>query len=118
MFVKLTGKELPNDDATSLVISEQEDRLVDCVSNPLFVKWQKKHSAFIACDEAEGEGVVSEDGTKIYHLAGVHSHGRFPYGDVAYEEISEEEYATLKAELEKNNETFTVAEFIAEVNAE
>lgn len=102
MFVKLT----------------KEEQTIDCIENPLFVKWQKRNALFLVCDEADGEGIVSSDGEKIYHLAGVKSSGRFPYGDVAYEEISEEEYATLKAELEENNETFTIAEFIAEVNAE
>lgn len=99
----------------------KEEQVIDCIEDPLFVKWQKKNSVFIACDEPDGEGIVSSDGGKIYHLAGVRSHGRFTFGDVTYEEISEDEYKeTIEqmAEEAKANQTYTLDEAAAIITQE
>ncbi|HAU85033.1 MAG TPA: hypothetical protein DCW90_05920 [Lachnospiraceae bacterium] len=44
------------------------DRLIDLLENPLYVKYQKANDVFLVCSLAEAEGVISSDGNTIWHV--------------------------------------------------
>ena len=42
----------------------------EALSEPVFVMWQEKNKIPIRCSEHKAQGIVSEDGSIIYQLAG------------------------------------------------
>ena len=75
--------------------------IVDVCIDIRFVRWQKRISAFLACDSADSAtGFVASDGSTIYLLDGAEQVNDLSYA--TYTEIDEETYNTLYAELVAN----------------
>lgn len=63
--------------------------IVDVCEEIAFVRWQEKNRKWIICAEKFAEGILSSYGDRIYRLV-----------EAEYAEISAEEYARLRAEID------------------
>ena len=84
----------------------KNNRVIDLLDNPVWVKYQKKHDLMLSCPEYEAQGVVSSDKQKVWHV------DIFPrieavsrkIDTVHLEEIDEYEYEQLLALNKKTPE--------------
>ncbi len=72
------------------------DRMIDLLENPIYVKYQKKNDVFLTCPVFEAQGVISSDGNTIWHVKD------FPsvptkIDTVSLVEIDKYEYTQLRA---------------------
>ena len=73
-----------------------DDRMIDLLENPIYVKYQKKHDVFLTCPVAEAQGVISSDHNTIWHVKDFLS---IPteIDTVSLVEIDKYEYVQLRA---------------------
>lgn len=46
----------------------KNNRMIDLLKDPIYVKYQKKHDVFLVCPENEAQGIVGSDGNTIWHV--------------------------------------------------
>lgn len=46
----------------------KNNRVIDVLDNPRYVKHQKKHDLMLSCPENEAQGVLSSDGKIVWHV--------------------------------------------------
>lgn len=77
------------------------DRVVDVGENPVYVRWQQRNGIFIPVSGAEkANGILSQDGSEIYHISGRPEIPAGGHASVVLVEIPEEEYAALGQRLD------------------
>ena len=74
----------------------KNEKVIDVIENPVYVKYQAKNDVFLLCDESEAECVVSSDGNTIWHVNIYPSISRQGVDTVELVEINEYEYKQLK----------------------
>lgn len=62
---------------------------------PVWVRWQLSNGLLVRCEQEEAQGVVSEDGERIYLIGGQQPHG---IPEAYAEEITEAEYDAIHGE--------------------
>ena len=75
--------------------------IVDACEDIRFVKWQEKNRVWLNCGENNADGIVTSDGESIYLIGEKEIDG---YGHAAYSEITEEESAEIRAEIDAGRE--------------
>ena len=86
--------------------------VVDVVTDTLnFVRENPRNKLLINCEYALANGIVSSDGTVVWHLEGLPKFTKDGYETVRYEVISEDEYISIKESLRTGE---TVSEEIRE----
>ena len=76
--------------------------IVDACEEMRFVKWQNKNCIWLNCEEREADGIVTSNGEDIYILPGGEPVDGFAEG--TYSEITEEEYAEIREEIDAGEE--------------
>jgi len=74
-------------------------QIVDAVEKLDFVRQNPRNRAIISCAPEYANGIVSSDGTVIWHLEGCDRFISGNYETVSAVEISEEEFNTIKEAL-------------------
>lgn len=69
--------------------------VVDAVKNPCFVRYDPRLGLFLACPEAQAQGIASHDGKTYWHLEGCPEFGVDGYITVSAESISAEEATAI-----------------------
>ncbi len=77
-----------------------ENSVVDAIKSPCYVVYVPRLQLFLACPEAEAQGVASRNGTTYWHLEGRPEFGVDGYQTVSAVSISEDEADELIAALE------------------
>ena len=75
----------------------KNNRMIDLLQNPVYVKYQEKHDLFLSCDENEAQGVMSSDSNMIWHVNNFPSISKQNIDTVDLVEIDQYEYVQLKA---------------------
>ena len=78
------------------IISNGE--VVDACDGLSYVRWQERNRLFLSCGEEDADGILSSDGADIYLLPGALTVEGCAH--VTVTEITEEEYAALRDELD------------------
>lgn len=73
---------------------------VDAVHVPVYVCWDSRLKLFLACTEAEAQGIAAHDGTTYWHLEDRPEFGVDGYETVSAVSISEEEADAIIMALE------------------
>lgn len=73
----------------------KNDRMIDLLKDPIYIKYQKKNDVFLTCPLSEAQGVISSDNNTIWHV------NTFPSIDADVDtvdliEIDKYEYSQLK----------------------
>lgn len=74
----------------------KNEKIIDIVENPIYVKYQKKHDTMLLCDESEAQGIVSSDQKYYWHVEGYPTISKKDIDTVSLIEIDEYEYNHLK----------------------
>lgn len=74
----------------------KNDKVIDVLSQLIFLKYQKKHDIMILCSGEEAEAILSSDGETIWHEESLRPIPVDRYDTVRIEEIDEHEYRQLK----------------------
>lgn len=74
----------------------KNNKIIDLVQNPKYIKYQKKHNVMLLCDENEAEGIVSSDGNHYWHVEGFPTMKNISVQTVSLVEIDEYEFNQLK----------------------
>lgn len=74
-------------------------QIVDAIENLNFVRQNPRNRAIISCAPEYANGIVSSDGTVIWHLEGCDRFISGNYETVSAVEISEEEFNSIRAAL-------------------
>lgn len=74
--------------------------VVDAVKNPCYVCYDKRLGLFLACPEAQAQGIASHDGKTYWHLEGCAEFGVDGYDTVSAVSISAEEAEAIIAALD------------------
>ena len=97
-----------------------EHIVIDIICNPHWVIWANKSGRFVLTDETSANGIVSSDGSEVFHLSGTKDFLNYQddYKSVAVVEISEAEYLSLKAQITENaisesGDTLSIEQLIA-----
>lgn len=77
-----------------------ENLIVDAIKNPCYVVYVPRLGLFLACPEAEAQGIASRTGMTYYHLDGREDFGVDGYQTVSAVSISDEEADDLITALE------------------
>ncbi len=76
--------------------------IVDACDGMRFVRWQERNRMMLSCDEAGADGILTSDGSTVYLIeGGLVMDG---YATATYEEITQEEYEELRAEIDAGEE--------------
>lgn len=75
---------------------------VDAVHVPVYVCWDSRLKLFLACTEAEAQGIAAHDGTTYWHLEDRPEFGVDGYETVSVVSISEEEAVAIIVALDAN----------------
>lgn len=75
----------------------KDNRVVDVLEHLTFVKYQQKHNIMLVCDKSGAQGIVSSDGSYIWHVKGLYHIPVDGYDTVELVQIDEYEYKQLKA---------------------
>lgn len=78
--------------------------VVDAIKNPCYVVYVPRLKLFLACPEAEAQGVASRNGTTYWHIEGKDEFGVDGYQTVDAISISDEEADELITALEAGEE--------------
>lgn len=79
--------------------------IVDALHDPVYVRWQERNGIFIvARDIAKACGIVSSDGSAIYHITGMSEIPVEGYATADMAEVSEEKYLTLRQQLDEGQQ--------------
>lgn len=76
------------------------DMVVDAIKNPCYVVYVPRLQLFLACPEAEAQGVASRNGTTYWHLEGRTEFGVDGYETVNAVSITDDEADELITALE------------------
>ena len=83
-------------------IATSGNKVVDAGDSLIYVRWQEKNSLWLTCSEEDAEGIVSYDGADIFLLEG--SEPREGFLIAAVTEVTEEEYLSVREELDAGAE--------------
>ncbi len=72
------------------------NRIIDILDTLMYVRFQQKHGVLLLCDEDNAEGILSSDGSTAYHTCELKQFPVDDYLTVSIEEITSQEYNTLK----------------------
>lgn len=72
-------------------------QVIDALDRLSFVKYLPKHNIMVNCTENEAQGIISSDGSHIWHVDGYYLIPSPEYDTVTLEEINKYEYEQLKA---------------------
>lgn len=76
--------------------------IVDALKNPRYVKWQERNKMLLSIGFPEkAGGILSSDGSTAYHLDGLPEIPVDGIPTVSMVEISEEEYLTIREQLDE-----------------
>lgn len=78
--------------------------VVDAIKNPCYVVYVPRLQLFLACPEAEAQGVASRNGTTYWHLEGREDFGVDGYTTVSAVSITDEEADELIAALDEGEQ--------------
>lgn len=78
--------------------------VVDAIMNPCYVVYEPRLKLFLACPEAQAQGVASRNGTTYWHIEGKNEFGVDGYQTVSAISISDKEAEELIAALEAGEE--------------
>lgn len=71
-------------------------RVIDALDRLSFVRYQSKHGIMVNCTEDDAQGIISSDGSHIWHVDGYYLIPSPEYDTVSLEEIDKYEYEQLK----------------------
>lgn len=74
----------------------KDDKVIDVIDNPMYIKYQKKHDIMLLCDESEAEGIVSSDQKYYWHVDVFPRIEKKGIDTVSLVEIDQYEYDRLK----------------------
>ena len=74
--------------------------IVDAQQSLSYVMWQMVNHILLSCDEQLANGIVSSDGSTVWHLDGYPEFPEGSYETVKAVEITDEEYEDLVKQLE------------------
>lgn len=99
--------------------------VIDIVQNPHWVIWASKSGRFVLTDVTSANGIVSSDGSEVFHLSGTKEFVNYQddYKSVTVAEISEAEYLSLKSQIvdkavAESGETLSIEQLITDKVAE
>lgn len=78
--------------------------VVDAMKNPCYVVYVPRLNLFLACPEAQAQGVAQRNGTTYWHLEGRDEFGVDGYTTVSAVPISDEEADTLMKALDEGEQ--------------
>lgn len=82
----------------------QDDKIIDVLSDIVYVRKQVVHNRLIACDKDRAEGVLSSNGDNIWFVESLIETNINDYPIVKFIEIEQEEFEILKAALDNGQE--------------
>ena len=82
----------------------QDDKIIDDISDIVYVRKQVVHNRLIACDKDRAEGVLSSNGDNIWFVESLIETNINDYPIVKFIEIEQEEFEILKAALDNGQE--------------
>lgn len=85
--------------------------IVDATDTLNYVRENPRNKALISCEAILANGIVSSDGTTIWHLEGCPKFTKGSYETVKVEEVCEDEYNSIREALKTGE---TVSEEIRE----
>lgn len=74
----------------------KNNRVIDVLDHLVFVKYQKKHGVMVVCEKNEAQAIISSDGERMWHIAGLYNMPIDGYDTVTLVEIDRYEYHQLK----------------------
>lgn len=74
----------------------KDDKVIDLLSNVIYLKYQPKHDIMILCDESEAQAILSSDGEDIWHEKTLRRVPVDKYETVELIEIDKYDYRQLK----------------------
>ena len=74
----------------------KNNKVIDVLDELVYLKYQKKHSRMILCNESEAQAFFSSDKRKIWHTETLYNIPVEGYDDVELIKIDEYEYRQLK----------------------
>lgn len=74
----------------------KDGKVIDVLDHLVFVKYQNKHNIMLVCDESEAQGIVSSDGSYVWHVEYLYKIPVDGYDTVDLVEIDKYEYEQLK----------------------
>lgn len=74
----------------------KNNRVIDLLENPVFVKYQSKNDIMLNCPENEAEGILSSDQHQIWHVDVFPHMKKSGIDTVSLIEIDKYEYLQLK----------------------
>lgn len=80
------------------------NQILDVLDQIQYVKYLPKTKYTILVDERQANGVISSNGSEIYHILGTKNTFADKKKSVQIEEIDKEEYDRLTTQVAKNNE--------------
>lgn len=99
--------------------------VVDIVENPRWVIWARRCRRFLLTDITTANGIVSSDGSEVFHIDGKKIFINYPlrYKTVSVIEIGENEYLSIKSQitdktLDNNGNTIEISTIIEKKIAE
>lgn len=75
----------------------KDEKVIDLLENPTYIKYQKKHDLMLLCPESEAEGIVSSDQKYFWHVNVFPAMEKQNIDTVELVEIDQYEYNQLKA---------------------
>ena len=76
--------------------------IVDALKNPRYVKWQERNGLIVSVkNEKSAGGILSSDGSMVYHIDGLPGIPAEGIATVTLEKISGAEYKTLREQLDE-----------------
>lgn len=73
----------------------KNNKVIDVLDKLVFVKYQEKNKRMVLCPEDDAQGILSSDGSKIWHEVSLYKIPISGYDTVRLEKIDEEEYRML-----------------------
>lgn len=74
----------------------KDNKVIDVLSDLIYLKWQPKHRIMILCDENEAQAILSSDKNDIWHEKTLYNIPVSGYDTVEVIKIDEYEYRQLK----------------------
>lgn len=80
----------------------------------MYVKQNPRNKAIITCDAEEANGIISSDGTTIWHLEGLPVFEVGKQETVKAVEVCEDEFNSIRSEFDKGTETIEEGQTVRE----
>lgn len=81
----------------------ENNQIIDVVEELQFVKCLTKSKRLISVDERQANGVMSSDGSKVYHISGTPDTFAESKHNIFYIKIDKEEYDKLTTQVQATN---------------